>query len=149
METIKKNAIEAYRNAKTDSERDLLKTLFGKELFETKIKTVEDVLKAQGLTQKEFDLSCEGLDKDEVAYRMLKLLTRTLNEGWTPNWNEEDEYKYVPYFYMDDASGFGYDDYHSWITSSSVGSRLCFKTKDLAIYAGKTFKNTYKEFMTL
>jgi hypothetical protein len=45
--------------------------------------------------------------------------------------------------------GFSYVDCVRWLTSSDVGSRLCFKSSELAEYAGKTFESIYKDFLTL
>ena len=85
--------------------------------------------------------------KDEIAFKKLKVIARALNEGWVPNWKNENEYKYAPYFRM---LPFGFDDsyYDIWSTYSYVGSRLCYKTKELAEYAGKQFEPLYKDLLT-
>ena len=114
-----------------------------------KIETVADVLEANGLTQKKFDLQCAGLTEDEINYRILKMLAKTLNEGWEPNWNDENEDKYFPWFYMGGSSGFRFDVCGSWSTASGVGSRLCFKSRELTEYAANQFTDVYKKFMTI
>ena len=112
-----------------------------------RIKTVADVLADHGLTNEQFDKQCYGLDKDEVAYRILKLLVKSLNEEWTADWNDDNQGKYSPWFYMGGSSGFRYDDFGNWNSSSRVGSRLCFKSSDLAKYAGTQFTEVFKQFM--
>lgn len=112
-----------------------------------RMKTVADVLADNGLTQEEFDKKCAGLEPDEVGYRLAKLIAKSLNEGWTPDWNDHNQYKYVPWFYMGGSSGFRYDDCANWGSNSVVGSRLCFKSSKLAEYAGKQFTEVYKQFM--
>ena len=114
-----------------------------------RIKTVADVLNDHSITQEQFDTSCKGLEPDEVAYRLLKLIAKSLNEGWTPDWDDEDQYKYYPWFYLGGSSGFRFDDYGSWGARSAVGSRLCFKNNELATYAGNQFSDVYKQFMII
>jgi hypothetical protein len=114
-----------------------------------RIKTIDDVLADNGLTKATFDKQCEALTDDEKNYRLLKLVSKSLNEDWTPNWNDEDQYKYYPWFYMGGSSGFRFDGYAYRLSSSPVGSRLCFKTSKLAEYAGKQFEDVYKQFMLI
>ncbi|MGK0175653.1 MAG: hypothetical protein ACI9AT_002040, partial [Ulvibacter sp.] len=93
------------------------------------------------------DKSCVGLSKDEVGYRVIKLICKSLNQGWTPDWSDSSEYKYTPWFEMNGSSGFRCHVFVSWCTYTHVGSRLCFKSKELAEYAGKQFEEVYKDFM--
>jgi hypothetical protein len=111
-----------------------------------RIKTIEDVLADNDLTQGGFDAICICLDEDEKAYRLLKLLVKSLNEGWKPNWDNSSEGKYVPWFDMRGSSGFRYGGCALWLSYTSVGSRLCFKSSELAKYAGEQFTSTYKQF---
>lgn len=119
-----------------------------KEITE-RIKTIADLLADNGYTQERFDKQCEALSADERAYRLLKLLTQTLNEGWTPDWNDTNQIKYYAYFKMGGSSGFRYSGCDDWSSISSVGSRLCFKSSKLAEYAGKQFTEVYKQFMLI
>lgn len=114
-----------------------------------RIKNIDDVLADNSLTKQAFTIQCHGLDTDEQAYRILKLLAKSLNEGWTPDWNDDNQYKYYPRFYMGVSSGFRFYDCDGWNTNSYVGSRLCFKSRELAEYAGKQFTDVYKQFMLI
>ena len=114
-----------------------------------RIKTVDDILFDNNLSIDDFEESCHGLDPDERAYKVLKMLTKSLNEGWTPNWSDSNESKYYPYFEMGGSSGFRFNDFGFWHSASYVGSRLCFKTRALAEYAGKQFTDVYKKFMVI
>lgn len=110
-----------------------------------RIKNIDDVLKDNDLTISKFDLWCDGLSEDEKAYRLLKLIAKSLNQGWTPDWRNSNETKFYPYFDM--SSGFRFYDFDGWGSHSAVGSRLCFKSKELAEYAGKQFADIYRQFM--
>lgn len=114
-----------------------------------RILTVADVLKDNGITEQQFNDSCKGLAPDEVAYRIVKLLVKSLNEGWTPDWSNHNEYKYYPWFEMLGSSGFRFIGYDYWYSASDVGSRLCFKTRALAEHAGKHFTDVYKQLMVI
>jgi len=119
-----------------------------KEITE-RIKTVADVLADNGYTAEEFDRKCKELTSDEIAYCIVKMLAKSLNEGWTPDWNDTNQPKYYPWFEMGGSSGFRYHDCAYWDSGSTVGSRLCFKTSKLAEYAGKQFIEVYKQFMLI
>lgn len=114
-----------------------------------RIRTVADVLADNDLTQDQFDEQCDQLDADEVAYRILKFLAKSLNEGWVPDWNNPNEYKYVPWFEMSGSAGFRFHGDAAWRSGSGVGSRLCFKSKALAEHAAKNFTDVYKQFMII
>lgn len=113
-----------------------------------RIKNFDNVLLELQIIPKDFAQQCEGLSKDEVAYRKIKLIVRAFNEGWTPDWSNSNEYKYVPYFKMGSPSGGGFSChvYAAWDSDSAVGSRLCFETGEKAKYAGKQFEDLYKAY---
>jgi len=114
-----------------------------------RIKTVQDVLADNGISQGSFHKQCEGLETDELAYRLLKLLAKSLNEGWTPDWNDDTQYKYFAWFYMGGSSGFRFDGYVRWDSYSTVGSRLCFISREVGEYAGKQFIKSYKDYFVM
>lgn len=114
-----------------------------------RVKTIDDVLRDHNLTSQQFDRQCEGLSDDEIAYRLVKLLAISLNEGWTPDWSNSNEVKYYPYFEMRGSSGFRFGGCGHWGTYSYVGSRLCYKTAELAKYAGTQFTELYERLMTI
>jgi hypothetical protein len=116
-----------------------------------RITNLNDVMLENGKTEEEFRESCKGLEPDEVAYKMIKEIVKTFNEGWVPDWSNSNEYKYYPWFRMGSPSGcgFSYNDYDYWYTYSIVGSRLCYKSADLAKHAGQLFESIYKDFLTV
>lgn len=106
-----------------------------------------------------------GIGKDIVAILKLRIIAAALNEGWEPRFTT-DEYRWFPWFVlytekeideMDeeekarvvarscvDANAYCgvacvHADGDSSDTGASFGSRLAFKTRELAEYAGKTF----------
>jgi hypothetical protein len=121
-----------------------------------KIKTFEDACKALKIDPTkvpDFSNAPLALQAALIAHYKLVIIAQALNKGWTPDWNNYNEYKYYPWFWMEKTqgnlegfacSGVGYD-----CAYSSVGSRLCFKTREIAEYAGKQFIDLYKAYMKI
>jgi hypothetical protein len=80
-----------------------------------------------------------------VAHTKLVIIAEALNEGWVPDWSDNDQRKYYPFFDLSSGSGLSFYDYGYNYSGSYVGSRLCFKSGDLATYAGKQFTELYKQ----
>lgn len=113
-----------------------------------RIKTIEDVLKANDTSQEAIDKMFVNAPAHLKSQYIAELLCKTLNEDWTPDWDDSDQYKYYPWFVMS-ASGFRFDDCDYWRAYSNCGSRLCLKSRKLAEYAGKQFTALFKEFMII
>lgn len=146
-----------YANASSEM-KAIFEETFGKKTFLTKvtdrINTMEDVYEALGMDSddvEQFEEFLETLDDDTACYEKLKKLALALNEGWKPNWDDSNEYKWFPYFDMRSSSGFGFSRtyYDCTLARTGVGSRLCFKTEALAQHAGKKFTNLYKGLLTI
>ena len=115
----------------------------------------------------------DGMD-DVLAYLKMRIVVAALNEGWTPDWGNKDEYKWYPWFYIlteeeyndldDDAKCrvvgragssavadgglvFSNADDVSSLSYTYYGARLAFKTKELAEYAGKQFSELWASFL--
>jgi hypothetical protein len=125
-----------------------------KESIVKKIKTFEDACRFLGLDSKNLPIVKLLPEKDWrsiIAYYKLIVITRALNEEWEPDFSDWEQYKYWNWFYMADgaAAGFVYAfkyDVPSY-TYTHVGTRLCFKTRKLAMYAREQFRDLYLEFI--
>lgn len=116
-----------------------------------------------------------GLDVTAKAYLKLCIIAAALNEGWQPQFTK-DEYRWYPYFYLytkeqydrldeDEkkdcrvvgraysfASVYGgvvyASAYYAWSRSGTHrGSRLAFKSEELAEYCGKQFIDIWMEYL--
>ena len=156
LEITRQAAIKAHDEASTKG-KTLLENLFGKRVFQKdikeRIKTFDDVIRELGDDPEEFKNAISIMEEpDEIAYVKLKLIAKALNEGWTPDWSNGEWDKWYPWFKMDDSSSagrFSFGDSDNRYSNSSVGTRLCFKSKDLATYAGTQFLDIYKDFFTI
>lgn len=122
----------------------------------TDIETFEDACKALNLNSEtvipNFSEYPEEDRKALIAHAKLVIIAKAINGGWKPDWSNDDQYKYYPWFYMAGSAsggGFSYGGYDRWTTGSIVGSRLCFETREKAKYAGKQFENLYKEYFVI
>ena len=115
----------------------------------------------------------DPMTEDFIAYLKLRIIVAALNEGWEPKF-EKGEYRYFPWFYLytkeqydeldDEEKGrcvlrSGYSTHSSFgfvcclannvssSSSTSFGSRLAFRTRELAAYAGKQFSEEWADFM--
>lgn len=186
MDIKQENIIAAYKTA-TESGKTLLQALFpdlslGQEQTETdnrpiteRIKTWEDACIASGNDPDEFEdwLDEQGLMPDERAFHKLRIIVSVLNEGWVPQFTEDEE-RWYPWFilwtadelkdkseewkeqralmnladYVGDYCGFAfaYSFYATSLTPARLGSRLCLRSEALADYCGKQFNYLWADF---
>jgi hypothetical protein len=156
LEITQGDAIKAYNNAE-EKGKQLLEDLFGKDKFNQKItdlvKSYEDACIVIGIDL-DLGISCSksGVWKEIeniAAYAKLIVIAKALNEGWTPNWEDDSEYKYVPWFKHKSGVGLSFGGVDSWSAHTNIGSRLCFKTSELAEYAATQFADIYKDYLTI
>ena len=119
-----------------------------------KVKSFEDACKVLDITPSVPVVTGipEKYQKPLIANYQLMVIAEALNEGWTPDWSNGEWDKWYPWFKMDDSSSagrFSFGDSDNRYSNSSVGTRLCFKSKDLATYAGTQFLDIYKDFFTI
>ena len=123
------------------------------------IKTFEAACKYLKLDPVKVLPKVTGLPKQHqeatIAHAKLVIISEALNKEanggktWKPDWTNGQWDKYYPWFDMSSGSGlscFGCGDRDSY---STVGSRLCFKSAELAKYAGTKFIKLYEKYFLL
>lgn len=140
-----------------------------------RIKTFEDACRELGKSHPlvcQYN-AIDDVDTNLNAYLKLRIICAALNEGWEPKFTE-DEWRYYPWFwlytqdeinnmdeqdkkarhlistgdYETEFAGFAFansEDAPSDATAT-VGSRLCLKSKALAVYCGKQFIDLWADF---
>lgn len=151
-----------------------------------RVKTLEDAIAVLGedhtlvrqyhLYEQQMNGNEEDM-RDLTAFLKLRIITAALNQGWSPDWTNSDEWKYYPWFclYTEDeyndldaddkerccrvvgrsisyayaGGGLVYANASSASSNSGAynGSRLAFKTRELALYAGKQFVDLWCDFV--
>lgn len=178
--------VAVYRNTSNEG-RTAIKEALGDKLSEAlpiteRVKTYQDAVRELGEKHPyvEFANSAEwryegNAGSDIIAYLKLRVITAALNEGWEPQFTE-NERRWFPWFELftkEEIDGMDEDEksrrglllwggnahYGSrcglasatsslaWSPSpASVGSRLAFKSEELADYAGRQFTELYAGF---
>ena len=187
MEIKQENIIAAYNTADDNGKR-IIAALFGEEAVQAsttsdkrpvteRIKTFEDACKELGeehLFVKQYNSNeMDDVDTDLDAYLKLRIICAALNEGWKPQFIE-NEYRWYPWFnlytqeeidnkdddwkqgrqvidtgdYETEFDGFTYSDsrHVPLYSSATVGSRLCLKSEALATYCGTQFTQLWANF---
>ncbi len=68
---------------------------------EKKIASYEDacrVLNIQPINEEVFNIFPKEDQRSMLAYHKLTVITRALNNGWKPDWDDQNEWKYYPLF---------------------------------------------------
>lgn len=112
-------------------------------------------------------------NRDILAYMKLRIIAAALNDGWKPQFTEDEE-RWYPWFtlwteeelseksnewkadrhlistgdYSGDWAGFAYaySVNAPSVAITDFGSRLCFKSEALATYCGKQFISLWADF---
>lgn len=142
-----------------------------------RIKTFEDACREIGIDAEAWnrDKISLGLEPDVLAFLKLRIIVKALNEGWEPQFTE-DECRYYPWFilytreeynkldeeeksrvvyrsshYASALGGVSYAlaSYGSSYAGAYFGVRLAFKTSELAAYCGRQFLDIWADFVFL
>ena len=117
---------------------------------EKKIASYEDacrVLNIQPINEEVFNIFPKEDQRSMLAYHKLTVITRALNNGWKPNWDDQNEWKYYPLFrYVNAGLSCAFASAAAANTVAYVGSRLCFPTSALAKYAAEHFADLYRDY---
>lgn len=179
----KEQLINSYKTADNETKKTL-EVIFGKEIFKPKdikerIKTFEDARSELGSAHplvEEYETitcRCGGLSDDILAYMKLRIIAAALNEGWEPQFTE-DEWRYFPWFvlytqkeidemdeeqksrvvyrsyghaYANGGVAYASTNYDSSVSYAFIGSRLAFKSSELAKYAGEQFVEIWADYV--
>ena len=150
------------------------KDVFQPKNIMERVKTFEDacevlgeehsyVQEYRGVANINFDFT-----QDIIAYLKLRIICASLNEGWKPKF-DGDEFRYYPLFYIytkgeyeklnkdekkkcrvvgrSDSSAGAYASGASSVSHTVIGSRLVFKTRELAEYFEKQFIDIWEDYL--
>ncbi len=79
-----------------------------------------------------------------LAKAQIAQLERFFNQGWVPNWKDQSESKYYPYFEYKAGHGWVFDAYY-FHCYYSYGEVAFYKDAKTAEFVGKTFLSIYKQ----
>lgn len=184
MEIKKENAVAAYNAADENTKKmflsllpELEEAIKPRDITES-VKTFEDAVEVLGKEHSFVRAYCCVKDIDEcsndiAAYMKLRIICAALNEGWEPQF-AENEWRWYPWFtlwtekelseksaewkagqrlisigeYSGDYAVFASansSNLHSRATSD-IGSHLCLKNEALATYCGQQFISLWADY---
>lgn len=120
--------------------------VFGKKLGVTSFEDACKKLKLKPLLPEVSHLS-KKRQKQQIAFYKLTIIAEAVNNGWEPNWGDDNEYKYYPWFDMRSRS-FSYWRTFYYVTFTYVASALCFPSSEIAEYMGRMFSDLYKDYLS-
>lgn len=195
---IKKENLLAVLNTASENVKEILFGLFpeikeeeaqkaAKRPVEERIKTFDDACRELGENHpyvqmfkdifEKSTLAGAYINSDVVAFLKLRIICAALNEGWQPQFTE-DEWRWYPWFYLytdeelsekseewktSHALRMIGDRYHSdygglacayshdapSFSVTYLGSRLCLKSEALATYCGTQFIDIWADFILI
>lgn len=118
------------------------------------IKTFEDACEYVGVDPDQFEDAYSLLPADVYAFMQLRIIALALNGGVKLRYGIDRMWE--PWFNVSrDAShgatagpGYVYSFTAPSLRVRTLGSRLCYISREVAEYAGKRFIETYKQYLT-
>jgi len=117
----------------------------------TKIKTFEQACKVTGDDPNKLpDVSglSEAMGKAVIALIKLETIRKAINGKWIEDYSNSSQWKYFPWLvWVPSRSAFVCTNALYSYTSTYLGSRFCFETRDTARYFGEQFIDLINDFM--
>ena len=130
---------------------------FNDDLNINTVQSYEDACQLLGIkpTYSKFT-RCAKIDRPSIiAYHKLIIIIRALNllpngKCWVPDFNK-NEYKYGLWWYIVSNNGLGsaYADATPSYTYTYFSSRLLFRSRPLAEYCSKQFKDLWQDYLII
>jgi hypothetical protein len=120
--------------------------------MENAVKTFEEACARLGIATTLPDVSGipETFQKHVTAAYKRAVIANAIRGDWRPDWNDYDQPKWWPWFrFSGSAFVFGGSTYDYADTTTAVGSRLCFETKEQAEYFGREFIDLHNDFLMI
>ncbi|HSE99777.1 MAG TPA: hypothetical protein VLA48_02685 [Nitrososphaeraceae archaeon] len=150
MKTLKINVPTGYE---VDTEKSTFENIVFKEIekdITERIKTIEDACKYLGEIDDDVRhlrllQNIPNINRRNLAGQELTVIAKALNEGTILDWDNHDQYKYIPWWYL--GKDFRLCCVCECCTYSFVGAPLYVKSRELADYSAKQFKSIWKDYL--
>lgn len=111
------------------------------------ITSFEKACERQNINVSTFNSKLEGLTKDEIAFRKLKIIVKAIRSftNWVPNWSDSSQRKWRIWFDLE--KGFSYWNTSYYRTFTSVPSALYVENDEQAKFLGNTFLDLFKDYI--
>jgi hypothetical protein len=119
-----------------------------------KIRTLNDAINVLGKNDVEVInykiIKNTKISQHLKSYLELVIITKALNEGWEPDWNNSNQKKWYNWFKYDSSTSrfvFHATYYVGWSANTHGSSRLCYREKSLAAFAANRFPQIYNDYL--
>lgn len=133
--------------------KQILESTWGKDFFIEKlidrVKSLSDIFKELGrkqLTLSDFDYLPVSQRKSALATYEITSANELLNEGWFPDFNNTNQYKYYSWWEKK-ASGWVFSFVSCRVSSSCMGSGFYSKDEKIAKFIATLLKESYNNLL--
>lgn len=158
MKTLKideKEALKLYKTASNEF-KQILEDTFGKNYFNQKItdkiQDLDDILEYLALDEDELYIFPKNTkDKFERyinACAIIPKIVEVYNEGKELDWNNTNQYKYLPYYEFSRSGGWSFLSYVGWDFVACGPAGLHYKSLELLNDACKKFNDIYIDYFS-
>lgn len=152
LQLSEQKARELYRSGSKEL-KTVLEEFFGKDFFSQdvteRVKTYLDACHELGREPLDEKKLLElGLTEHDIAYQKLLLIIEALNEGWKADVCDANVRRWYPWFEPNGSPSSVAFDGSICVDAAAgagCGSRLCYKTRELAAYSAKQFIDIWKD----
>lgn len=107
------------------------------------VNPMEEVYTFNSTTEKAFEELYKNIPPNIKATAQEEMIVNFYNKSVNPDWNNHNQPKYFPWFYLGDK--FRFDIVDDYFHVASTSSRLCFLRKEDCLEAVKKFEHIYKQ----
>lgn len=107
------------------------------------VNPIEEVYTFNGTTEKAFEELYKNIPPNIKATAQEEMIVNFYNKNIKPDWNNPNQPKYFPWFYLGSEFGFYFVGY--FCLGASASSRLCFLREEDCLEAVKKFEHIYKQ----
>jgi len=115
--------------------------------YEKRLQMLKDAQGENYLNDIEYQIEVLALNRATVL-RALEIVVEAKNEGWFPNWEDEDERKWYPWFFLDSPFRFCDAGYQDACTYAGCASRLHLQNEADAKEVGTEYLDLWEFYMT-
>lgn len=142
-----KEEIQEMVNASDSKQIVVVKKIFDIIDKSETIKSIEDACKVLGEKDKEIIelrilYKTKEISRKTIALQELVVITKALNDGWIADFDNGD-YKYILWWYL--GKNFRLDFCSYYNSDSVVPTRLCHKSREIALYSAKQFIDIWRD----
>ena len=136
-----KRALEAYFSKEELTKKDW-----------RKIKTFEDACDILNEDINVFENMFKSLSISSIAYIKLEIIFKAINGDWVIDWGNRKQYKWYPYFTIEDGGGalagllYTNANFSGSYTFTYFGGRLYAESEEKARYIGMQFIKIYSDY---